>query len=150
MQIVSDLQLHSKYSRAVSPKMDLFEIDSWAAKKGIDLVATGDWNHPIWFREIQNNLEEASSGIFALKQNPNTRFLLSTEISSIYSQGGKVRRIHNLIFSPSIETCEKIIKALQQRGANLLSDGRPIVGISAHDLAQLVFEIDERALFIPA
>ena len=117
MQIIADLQLHSKYSRAVSQKMDLEEIARWSAKKGINLVATGDWTHPLWFREIKTKLKEKSSGIFSLNQDwtelpvsTNVNFLLSTEISSIYSQGGKVRRVHNLIFSPSIETCEKIIR----------------------------------------
>ena len=157
MQIIADLQLHSRYSRAVSQKMDLREIATWSAKKGISLVATGDWTHPLWIREIKSNLEETSDGIFKLKNSPvgstgsaQARFLLSTEISSIYSQGGKLRRVHNLIFSPSIETSDKIIKELQRRGANLLADGRPIVGISSVNLLKMVLEIDEDVLFIPA
>ncbi|OGK24103.1 hypothetical protein A3C25_05330 [Candidatus Roizmanbacteria bacterium RIFCSPHIGHO2_02_FULL_38_11] len=157
MQIIADLQLHSKYSRAVSQKMDLEEIARWSAKKGIQLVATGDWTHPMWIREIKAKLKETSPGIYSLNQDRtelpssnNVNFLLSTEISSIYSQGDKGRRVHNLIFSPSIETCEKIIKELQRRGANLMSDGRPIVGISSKDLLEMVLTIDKNALFIPA
>lgn len=155
MQIITDLQLHSKYSRAVSPKMDLFEISCWAAKKGINIVATGDWTHPLWFRQIKTDLEEASPGLFTLKQKPENQkrdvyFFLSTEISSIYVQGGRQRRIHNLIFSPSIETCEAIIKEFQKRGANLMADGRPIVGISSKDLLEMVLSIDENVLFVPA
>ncbi len=155
MQIIADLQLHSKYSRAVSQRMDLDEISSWCSKKGINLVATGDWTHPLWFREITTKLQEASPGIYTLKEKPidqqnDVYFFLSTEISSIYSQGGKLRRVHNLFFSPSIEVCEKIIKALEKRGANLLADGRPIVGISSYDLYKLVREVDERVILIPA
>ena len=157
MQIIADLQLHSKYSRAVSQKMDLEEIARWSAKKGINLVATGDWTHPMWIREVKARLKETSAGIYSLDENKTdlpssakVNFLLSTEISSIYSQGGKGRRIHNLIFSPSIETCDKIIKELQRRGANLMSDGRPIVGISSKDLLEMVLTIDKSALFIPA
>ena len=151
MQIISDLQLHSRYSRAVSPNMTLEEISRWSKLKGINLVATGDWTHPLWFRAIKDKLKEISEGIFTLKEKPGeTRFVLSTEISSIYSQGGQVRRVHNLIFSPSIESCEKIIKELNARGCNLMADGRPIVGISSVDLLKIVLEIDERALFIPA
>ena len=151
MQIIADLQLHSRYSRAVSPNMTLNEISRWSALKGIKLIATGDWTHPLWFRSIKENLKESSSGIYTLKSRPGeTNFLLSTEISSIYTQGGAVRRVHNLIFSPSIETCEKIIKELNKRGCNLMADGRPIVGVSSVDLLKLVLEIDERALFIPA
>ncbi len=155
MQIVADLHLHSKYSRAVSPKMDLFEISRWASKKGINLVATGDWTHPIWFREIKRNLKETAPGIFSLVETQNlaslqnVKFLLSTEISSIYVQGGKQRRMHNLIFSPSLEVCEKIIQELQRRGANLMSDGRPIIGISSRDLLELVLTIDKNVFFIP-
>lgn len=153
--IVADLQLHSKFSRAVSPKMDLFEIARWSSKKGIDLVATGDWTHPIWFREIKTHLTETAPGIFTLKQKPvgiqrNVSFLLSTEISSIYSQGGRARRVHNLIFSPSIATVEKIIKELLKRGANLMADGRPIIGISSKALLEISLTIDQNILFIPA
>jgi len=150
MQIIADLQLHSKYSRAVSQKMNLEEIAKWSTYKGIDLVATGDWTHPLWFQEIKEKLREVSPGIFQIKNFPKTRFFLSTEISSIYSQGGKVRRVHNLIFSPSFSTCEKIIKELNKRGCNLSSDGRPIVGISSKDLLEMVLSIDENVLFIPA
>jgi len=156
MQVIADLQIHSKYSRAVSPKMNLTEISQWAAKKGINLMATGDWTHPLWFKEIKENLRETSEGIYSLTginqdlSVQNTKFLLSTEISSIYSQGDKVRRVHNLIFSPSIEVCEKVISELKKRGANLMADGRPIVGISSKDLLQMVLEINEKILFIPA
>lgn len=155
MQIIADLQLHSKYSRAVSQKMDLLEIARWADKKGIQLVATGDWTHPMWFREIKTHLKETSPGLFVLKEKPADQkndvfFLLSTEISSIYSQDGQVRRVHNLIFSPSLAVCEKIIAELQRRGANLISDGRPIVGISSRDLLNMALTIDQNILFIPA
>lgn len=152
MQIVADLHLHSRYSRAVSQKMDLFEIVNWAEKKGIDLVATGDWMHPVWFKEITTQLKETQPGIFALKEkDSDVRFILSVEIASIYSQGvGKVRRVHNLIFSPSIAASEKLIKELIKRGAKLMSDGRPIVGISSKDLLALCLEVDPNFIFIPA
>lgn len=155
MQIIADLQLHSKYSRAVSPRMDLDEIARWSSKKGINLVATGDWTHPLWFREIATKLKEVSSGIYELKERPidqlnDVHFLLSSEISSIYTQGGKQRRVHNLIFSPSVTTCEKIIKELNRRGCNLMADGRPIVGLSSKELLRLCLEIDKNILFIPA
>lgn len=150
MQIVADLHLHSRYSRAVSPKMDLFEIARWAKKKGIHLAASGDWTHPVWLKEIGANLKERTKGIYGLKDEPDVSFLLSTEISCIYSQGGKVRRIHAVIFSPSLETCEKVVAGLTKKGAKLMSDGRPILGISAKDLLQFLLEIDKDILFIPA
>ncbi|PIP62297.1 DNA helicase UvrD [Candidatus Roizmanbacteria bacterium CG22_combo_CG10-13_8_21_14_all_35_9] len=147
MQIIADLHLHSKYSRAVSPQMNLEEISRFAKLKGIQLVATGDWTHPLWFREIKSKFKDNSSGVFQLN---GVGFLLSTEISSIYSQGDKLRRIHSVVISPSLETCEKINKELTKRGCNLMADGRPIIGLSAKELLKLVLEIDERVLFIPA
>ena len=147
MQIIADLHIHSKYSRAVSPQMNLEEISRFAKLKGIQLVATGDWTHPLWFREIKSKFKDNSSGVFQLN---GVGFLLSTEISSIYSQGDKLRRIHSVVISPSLETCEKINKELTKRGCNLMADGRPIIGLSAKELLKLVLEIDERVLFIPA
>ncbi|HYM64951.1 MAG TPA: endonuclease Q family protein [Candidatus Sulfotelmatobacter sp.] len=151
MEFVADLHLHSKYSRAVSRDMNLFNMDLWASKKGLDILSASDWTHPLWFREIQKELTEDTKGLFKLKGNKNskTRFLLSVEVSSIYSQGGKVRRIHNLIWSPSFETCEKINKELIKRGCNLSSDGRPIIGLSSIQLIELVLSIDKEALIIP-
>ncbi len=154
MSIIADFHLHSKYSRAVSQQMNLSGISCWAAKKGINLVATGDWTHPLWFREIKNNLREVNPGIFTLKKKPKDQkkevfFLLSTEISSIYNQEGKLRRIHHLIFSPSLETCKKIIKQLQTRGANLMADGRPIIGLTSTELLEIVLTVDKNILLIP-
>lgn len=150
MEIVTDLHLHSKFSRAVSKDMNLQNMALWAAKKGLDVLSASDWTHPLWLRQIREELEEAEEGLFRLKnQDSKVRFLLSVEVSSIYSQGGKVRRIHNLIWSPSFETCEKISAELIKRGCNLSSDGRPIIGLSAIALSELVFSIDERAMIIP-
>ncbi len=150
MEFVADLHLHSKYSRAVSKDMNLQTMAMWASKKGLDILSASDWTHPLWMREIKQNLEEAEKGLFKLKgDDSKIRFLLSVEISSIYSQGGKVRRIHNLVFSPSLETCEKINAALAKRGCNLNADGRPIIGLSSDALADLVFSIDSKALIIP-
>lgn len=147
---VADLHLHSKFSRAVSPSMTLPVMAQFAKKKGLDILSTSDWTHPIWFREIKAQLEEAEEGLFRIKNDERgTRFLLSVEISSIYSQGGKVRRIHNLIWSPSLVTCEKITKELIKRGCNLGSDGRAIIGLSAKQLIELVLGIDDKAMLIP-
>ena len=118
MQIVADLQLHSKYSRAVSPDMVIPIMTEWGEKKGIDLMATGDWTHPLWFKELESNLEEAGEGIYKLKNSTKkTRFFLSGEISSIYTDGGKGRRVHTLFFAPSLATVRKINEELVRRGA---------------------------------
>ena len=152
MKVLSDLQLHSRFSRAVSPQMTIPVIASWAAKKGIGLVATGDWTHPLWFRELEANLVEAGEGVYRAKDAPegSPLFLLSTEVSSIYSQGGKVRKIHTLIFAPGFEVAGKINRELTVRGANLLSDGRPIMGLTAKAVAEIALGVDSKCLIIPA
>lgn len=151
MQLVADLHLHSKYSRAVSPEMMLPQIGAWAKKKGIGLVGTSDWTHPLWLREIKANLKEETAGLYRLREDETSPlFILSTEIASIYSQGGKLRRIHNVILAPSIETVEKINRTLSDRGANLISDGRPITGIPAPELVKIILSVDENCLIIPA
>lgn len=159
MQYIADLQIHSKYARAVSQEMVLPKIWDWAKRKGIDLVATGDWTHPLWMGEIKSQLEEEGDGILRLKKLPtpqiennllNPKFLLATEVSCIYSQGGKLRRIHTLVWVSTIAVAEKINAELLKQGANLMSDGRPIVGLSSVELAELVLTVDTHALIIPA
>jgi uncharacterized protein (TIGR00375 family) len=152
MQFVGDFHLHSKYSRAVSPQMNLFTMAQAAQQKGIDILTAADWTHPLWFKEITTQLEEAGEGVYKLKfsnQKKDILFLLSTEIASIYKQGGKLRRIHNLVFVPSIEVAEKVTKELLRRGCNLSADGRPIVGLSSKHLLELILSIDERSFLIP-
>lgn len=155
MQIISDLHTHSKFSRATSKKLDLYEMERWALKKGIDLLSTSDWLHPLWFKEIEAQLIEASDGIYELKDSQSlagkkVKFLLSVEISSIFSQAGAVRRVHSLIFAPNIKLANLFYKELLKRGAKLMSDGRPIVGISCIDLLKIALDIDKNFLLIPA
>ncbi|MFA5386604.1 MAG: endonuclease Q family protein [Candidatus Paceibacterota bacterium] len=158
-RFIADLHIHSKYSRATSKDMVLEELDRWADDKGIKVMATGDFTHPQWIEEIKNKLEPAEPGLFKLKENfklktikgtsADTRFFLSTEVSGIYTKNGKVRRIHNLIFSPDIETVEKINTQLAWIG-NIASDGRPILGLDSEELAKIVFNTNSQAVIVPA
>ena len=150
MDYIADLHFHSKYSRAVSRDMTLPTISLWGKKKGIDILSTTDWTHPLWFREIKEHLEESSEGLYKLKSvKESALFILSTEISSIYSQGGKVRRIHNLIFAPNLEVAEKINKEFVKRGTNLSSDGRPITGLTSIQVMELIKSVDKNTFLIP-
>ena len=154
MRIIADLHIHSPYSRAVSRDMTLENLDYWARLKGITVMGTGDFTHPAWIKEIKEKLEPIEPGLYRIKNQEvrkenATRFMLTVEISSIYSKNGRVRRIHNLIFVPSLETAEKINAQLGWRG-NLKSDGRPILGIDSKELAQIIFNIDSRAMIVPA
>jgi uncharacterized protein (TIGR00375 family) len=151
MNLFTDLHLHSKYSRAVSKNMLIPEMSLQAKQKGIHLLATGDWTHPQWIAHLHEELEEWTPGIYQSKKNPNgAKFLLSTEISCIYSQGGKLRRVHILVFVSSLSTASKVNAALTSRGCNLRADGRPIIGLSCIQLCEVVFAADENALIIPA
>ena len=152
MQIIADLQLHSKYSRAVSPEMVLPQICAWTRRKGMGLVATGDWTHPLWMREIKANLEELGNGLLKLKSAAadDPLFLLATEVSCIYSQGGRGRRVHTLIWVPTLASADKINKEMTRQGCNLMSDGRPIIGLTSIQVAELVLTIEPHALIIPA
>lgn len=150
MKLIADLHLHSKYSRATSPNMDLENLDKWAKIKGIKVLGTGDFTHPEWFNNLKEKLEPAEAGLFKLKDSDSeVRFLLSTEISCIYSKAGKVRKIHIVIFAPSFEIVEKINIQLSWIG-NLKSDGRPILGLDAKELAKIVLNSSEDCLIVPA
>jgi uncharacterized protein (TIGR00375 family) len=152
MEVIADLHLHSKYSRAVSPQMVLPTMVQFARQKGLRLLTTGDWTHPLWLREIKQNLVESEQGVYSLRDSKDKldpKYLLSVEVSSIYGQDGKTRRIHSLLFVPSIEAAEKFNQQLIKRGANLNSDGRPIVGIKPPELLEMLMEIDERSFMIP-
>jgi len=160
MRFTADLHIHSKYARAVSPKTNLPELDRWADDKGITLMGTGDFTHPEYFKEITAQLTEAEQGLYKLKReykldtlkgfkSKKTRFILSSEVSSIYKRDGVTRRVHTLLFAPSISVAKKINEKLGERG-NLKSDGRPILGLDVRDIAEMVLNINERVLIVPA
>jgi PHP family Zn ribbon phosphoesterase len=167
MQYICDFHIHSKYSRATARDADIENFAKWAKVKGIDVLGTGDFTHPLWLKELKEKLIPAEPGLFSLKsqirnlnfetnskfkiQNSKfeVRFILTSEISSIYTKAGKVRKIHNLIFAPSIEVVEKINTHLGWIG-NLKSDGRPILGLDAKELAKIIFNISPECLIVPA
>jgi uncharacterized protein (TIGR00375 family) len=145
MEFIADFHIHSKYSRATSKDMDVVHIAEWAKIKGITLMGTGDFTHHLWLEELKNTLEDLGNGLFKYK---DIYFVLTSEVSSIYSKKGRTYRIHNMILSPSFKTTDKINTVLARRG-NLASDGRPILGIDAQELAAMVFDIDENCMIIP-
>jgi len=150
MSFIADFHIHSKYSRATSLQADLEHIAQAAKTKGIQVVGTGDFTHPQWLKEIQENLEPAEEGLYRLKNsNKAVRFLLTSEISCIYSKKGKVRKVHIVVFAPSVEIVEKINRKLSQIG-NLRADGRPILGLDAKELLKIVLSVSEDCLVVPA
>jgi uncharacterized protein (TIGR00375 family) len=151
MRVIADLQIHSKYSRACSQDLIPGNIGIWADKKGIGIIGTGDFTHPLWLKELKENLVETKPGLYQLKdKTTKAYFLLSAEVSSIYKQGDKVRRIHNMILAPDFEAVDRIIEALNKLGCNLKSDGRPIIGVHSDELVKIVLDADPRNVIIPA
>lgn len=152
MKQVLDLHIHSPYSRACSSKINLENIYSTCLQKGVDIIATSDFTHPAWFKAITNELEETyqGSGLFKLKsQDERVKFILSTEVSLIYKDKDKVRRIHLMVHAPSIEAVKELNVYLDKY-YNIRSDGRPILGIKAYDFVKLLLNIDPRFLIYPA
>lgn len=149
MKIIADLHVHSGYSRATSKDMNVAAMAKWAKKKGINLLGTGDFTHPIHFANLKAALKQSGNSLYTASAEPSVFFMLTAEVSSIYSFKGKVRRIHNIIMAPSLEIAEKINSALKKQG-NLSSDGRPILGTPAKDLLKMVLDISEDCLFVPA
>jgi len=150
MKFIADLHLHSKYSRATSQEMEVKALALWAKRKGIKLLGTGDFTHPLYFLDLKTKLDPLGNGLFALKEEPEgIHFMLTAEVSNMYSQGGKSRRIHTLIFAPSFEAVEKINARLSKYGKTG-SDGRPIFGFSAKDLLKMTLDLSPECLLIPA
>ena len=168
MRCIADLHIHSLFSRATSKSSHLRGLAAWAAVKGIDLVATGDFTHPGWFAHLYEELMPAEPGLFRLKPDPlydyaallpeglcperhpeEIRFMLGTEISCIYKRAGRVRKVHNLIYAPDMQAVRRINAKLGDLG-NIGSDGRPILGLDSHDLLEIVLEQSADAFLIPA
>ena len=123
--LISDLHIHSKFSRATSKDCDLEHLEMWARKKGIQILGTGDFTHPAWQNEMREKLEPAEDGLYCLKEEyrisdgfvPETitpRFAITGEISSIYKKDGKTRRVHSLLMLPGLEEAQKVIREIRK------------------------------------
>lgn len=150
MKYIADLHIHSKYSRACSKDLMPEKIAATCVRKGIDLIASGDFTHPAWFNLLKNSFKEDGSGFYALKNSHDkVKFILSSEVALIYKDTERVRRIHLVIHAPSLAAVEKLNKVLGDK-FNLKSDGRPILGISAPNLVKLILDVDEKFIVYPA
>ncbi|XPV76908.1 MAG: UvrD-helicase domain-containing protein [Desulfovibrio sp.] len=163
-RFIADLHIHSRFSRATSKKLTLRNLAAWARIKGIDVLGTGDFTHPGWLEEMDEQFVQQDNGLFALKDTEGleseipglqssltgkTQFMLQTEISSIYKKNGKTRKVHNLVYMPNMDSVEKFNTKLREIG-NLDSDGRPILGLDCHSLLDLVLSTHPKAFLIPA
>jgi|SRR5579859_4106934 len=163
-ELIVDLHIHSHYSRATSKNCNLEGLYRWGKLKGITIIGTGDFTHPAWFAELHEKLEPAEPGLFKLKDDlaepidkslpPSVRgqmirFVPSVEIATIYKKGERVRKLHQLIIMPSLQSVAELNARLERIG-NLKADGRPILGLDSKELLRHALETDQRALYIPA
>jgi len=163
LKFIADLHIHSRYSIATSKNLDFENLHIAAQLKGIQVVGTGDITHPEWFNEAKEKLIPAEEGLYRLREDisrncdvhvptsclSDVRFLLTTEISNIYKKNGKTRKNHNLLFLPDLETAEKMNRRLDGIG-NIKSDGRPILGLDARNLLEILLETSDLAFLVPA
>jgi DNA helicase II / ATP-dependent DNA helicase PcrA len=158
---IVDFHIHSKYSLATSKLLVPEYLEYWAKVKGIQVIGTGDCTHPGWLRDCNKQLTPAENGLYklksefqhpetyALKQKEDVYFMYTAEISSIYKKNGKVRKIHQVCVFPSYEVAHAFHKKLDQIG-NVRSDGRPILGLDAKDILEMVLESHPESYLIPA
>ena len=160
MKIIADLHIHSRFSMATSKEGTPENLDFWARKKGISLIGTGDFTHPVWREELKERLVSEGNGLYRLRDEyvkeesrkfpgEGTRFVVSGEISSIYKKNGKTRKVHNVILLPSLEAADAMAQRLEKIG-NIHSDGRPILGLDSHDLLEMMLDVCPEGILIPA
>ena len=158
--MIADLHIHSRFSMATSKEGTPENLDFWARKKGISLIGTGDFTHPVWREELKERLVSEGNGLYRLRDayvkeesrkfpGEGTRFVVSGEISSIYKKNGKTRKVHNVILLPSLETADAMAQRLEKIG-NIHSDGRPILGLDSHDLLEMMLDVCPEGILIPA
>ena len=156
---IADLHIHSRYSMATSKFLTPEYLDLWARKKGIHILGTGDFTHPLWREELKEKLEPAEPGLYKLKPELrlseipsgsfDPRFIVSGEISTIYKKNGRTRKVHSLILLPGLDVADRLSEELEKIG-NIHSDGRPILGLDCHDLLDMALTICPEAMYIPA
>ena len=153
MTYTADLHLHSSYAMATSPSITLESMAHWAAIKGVDLLTTADFTHPVWLAELKAKLEPLDDGLFALPAQRAAgtarRFVLGTEVSCVYPQGGRSHRLHLLVLAPDFGAVDRLCAALGPHG-KLASDGRPTLRLSAREVVELALGADRRCEVIPA
>ncbi len=164
MEVIADLHLHSRFSIATGREADLEHLDLWGRYKGVQVVGTGDCTHPEWLKQLAAKLEPVSEGTYGLKgelalplnlrgphwdETPRVRFVITGEVSTIYKKAGKVRKVHLLLLLSGLKTAGKLSERLGRLG-NVTSDGRPILGLDARYVLELVLDLDPQALVIPA
>ena len=146
MSFIADFHIHSKYSRATSKDMEIPSLAKWAKIKGMSLLGTGDFTHPLWLAELKAKLESCEYGIYKYE---DVYFILTTEVSNIYFKAGRTRKVHNIIFAPSFEATEEVNKVLSEYG-DLSNDGRPILSMECDKMVKAISNINPDIFVVPS
>jgi len=146
VEFIADLHIHSKYSRATSGSMNPDELARWAKIKGISVIGTGDFTHPLWLSELSEKLKQGPEGLY---EYGGARFMLTAEVFNNFHSAGRSKRIHNIVFAPDIATAEKLNTVLSGYG-DLVSDGRPILNMTAEDLVKACLDVCPDCMVVPA
>ncbi len=152
MQYIADLHLHSRYSRATSPDLNVAGLYKGAKIKGIDIIGTGDFTFAQYAKEMEENLESVGGGLYRFKDSEkedDPKFLITTEIANIYKRGGKARRIHTCVWAPGLDEVKELNRQLGKIG-NIKADGRPILGMDVADMSRLIWSVSPDFIIIPA
>jgi uncharacterized protein (TIGR00375 family) len=146
--LFADLHIHSRFSRACSKELTIPNLVKWARIKGINLLGTGDFTHNTWLEELKELKQE--NGILWYEDSEGKfPFILTSEISLVYTQDEKGRRVHLVYLAPDFETVDKINQWLDTKGRRDY-DGRPIFKISCRDFTAKMQEINPEIEVIPA
>ncbi|MBI4343572.1 MAG: DNA helicase UvrD [Candidatus Omnitrophica bacterium] len=145
-ELVADFHLHSRYSRACSKDLSVAELAKWAKLKGITVLGTGDFTHPLWWQELSETLRDTGRGLYEFQ---GVHFMVTTEVNTLFYKGGRAHQIHHLIFLPSLEAAQRLNAELANFG-DLSLDGRPMLKMEAWRLVEIVLGIEPRAMVIPA
>jgi uncharacterized protein (TIGR00375 family) len=148
MRIMADLHIHGPHSRATSRSITIENLEKYARMKGLNLLGTGDFTHPEWMKALKGELTEDGSGV--LKTKTGFSFMLSAEVCNVYEEGGRLRKVHNVIHAPDFGTVEQINDFLSGRGS-LAIDGRPVFnGMTCPELVEGLMSISRDIAVIPA
>ena len=152
LRVIADLHIHSKYSRATSEKMTISEITRFAHIKGLNVVGTGDFTHPKWLKELNEELAEIpDTNLYRYTKDLTSpvHYMITAEVSTIFTHEGDIKKIHHVILTPSLETALQINERLA-RYCDLTIDGRPTLNMSAPQLVEEVMEASDKNVVIPA
>ena len=152
MRVIADLHMHSRFSRATSAKMNVKEIARFARIKGLDVVGTGDFTHPRWFKELTQDLVKIEgTGLYKTANEPESpvNFMMTSEVSTIFTFRGEAKKVHHVILTPSLETAAQINDRLTRYG-DLAIDGRPMLNMTAPQLVEEVMQVSSENMVFPA